>query len=75
MQERFRTRLENTCNNCPSHGVSPRDSHEISPAMGGGVHKLMLSLRDLSKETLQKVFGEEIGGVRGTQTPLLFHAL
>ncbi len=27
-------------------------------------------IRDLLKEILQKIFGEEMGGVRGTQTPL-----
>ena len=36
-----------------SHGVSPRDSHEISPTIGG-VHKLMILLRDLVMENLQK---------------------
>ena len=52
------------------HGVLPRDSHEISPTIGG-VHKLMILLRDVLNEKLQKTFGEEIGGARGTQTPLL----
>ena len=51
------------------HGVLPRDSHEISPTIGG-VHKLMILLRDLVKEVLLKIFGKEMGGVRGTQTPL-----
>ena len=37
----------------------------------GGVHKLMILLRDLPKEFLRKFFGEEMGGVRGTQTPSL----
>ena len=54
------------------HGVLPRDSHEISPTIGG-VHKLMILLRDLVKERLQNIFGEEMGGVRGTQTPLSFY--
>ena len=55
------------------HGVLPRDSHEIAPHHSGGVHKLMILLRDLLKEQLQKnIFGEGMGGVRGTQTPLLF---
>ena len=36
----------------------------------GGVHKLMILLRDLPKEFLRKFFGEEMEGVRGTQTPL-----
>ena len=35
----------------------------------GGVHKLMILLRDLPKEVLRKLFGEEMGRVRGTQTP------
>ena len=35
----------------------------------GGVHKLVILLRDLPKEFLRKFFGEEMGGVRGTQTP------
>ena len=52
------------------HGVLPRDSHEISPTIGG-VHKLMILLRDLAKETLQNIFGEEMGGVTGNQTPLM----
>ena len=52
------------------HGVLPRDSHEISPTIGG-VHELMILLRDLLKEQLQHIFGEEMGGVRGTQTPSL----
>ena len=34
----------------------------------GGVHKLMILLRDLPKDLLRKLFGEEMGGVRGTQT-------
>ena len=51
------------------HGVSPRDSHEISPTIGG-VHKLMVLLRDLVKEKYKKIFGEEMGRVRGIPTPL-----
>ena len=35
-----------------------------------GVHKMQILIRDLLKEILQKIFGEEMGGVRGTQTPL-----
>ena len=35
----------------------------------GGVHKLMILLRDLPKDFFRKFFGEEMGGVRGTQTP------
>ena len=51
------------------HGFLPRDSHEISPTIGG-VHKLLILLRDLVKENLQNMFGEEMGGIRGTPTPL-----
>ena len=51
------------------HGVLPRDSHEIPPTIGG-VHKLLILLEDLLEDFLQKIFGEEIGGVRGTPTPL-----
>ena len=36
----------------------------------GGVHKIQILIRDLLKEILQKIFGEEMGGARGTQTPL-----
>ena len=43
------------------HGVLPRDSHEISPTIGG-VHKLKILLRDLVKEMLQNIFGEGMGG-------------
>ena len=49
------------------HGVVLRDYHEISPTIGG-VHKLMILLRDLLKEDLQNIFGEAMGG-RGTPTP------
>ena len=38
----------------------------------GGVHKIQILIRDLLKEFLQKIFGEEMGGVRGTQTPLCY---
>ena len=31
----------------------------------------MILIRDLIKENIQNIFGEEMGGVRGTQTPLL----
>ena len=41
-----------------------------SPPHRGGVHKLIILLRDLLKEVIQTIFGEEMGGVRGTQTPL-----
>ena len=35
----------------------------MAPALGG--------VYNLLKEILEKSFGEEMGGVRGTQTPLL----
>ena len=38
----------------------------------GGVHKIQILIRDLLKEFLQEIFGEEMGGVRGTQTPLCY---
>ena len=37
----------------------------------GGVHKIQILIRDLLKIFLQKILGEEMGGVTGTQTPLL----
>ena len=37
----------------------------------GGVYKIKVLIRDLLKEILQKIFGEEMGGVRGTQCSLL----
>ena len=50
------------------HGFLPRDSHEISPTIGG-VHKLMILLRDLVKEQMQQIFGEEMGGSGGPRPP------
>ena len=38
----------------------------------GGVHKLMILLRDLPKEFLRKFFGEEMGGGQGDPDPLVF---
>ena len=35
----------------------------------GGVHKLMILLRDLPKEFLRKFFGEEKGGSGGPRPP------
>ena len=52
------------------HRVLPRDSHEISPTIRGGVHKLIILLRDLVKETIHKLFGEEMGG-QGDPDPLI----
>ena len=46
------------------HGVLHRDSHEIAPTIGG-VHKLMILLRNVLNEKLQKIFGEEMGGGQG----------
>ena len=37
----------------------------------GGVHKLMILLRDLPKEFLKKFFGEEMGGGQGDPDPLV----
>ena len=54
-----------------SHGVSPRDSHEISPTIGGGVQKLMILLRDLLEDKLQNLFGEEMGAGQGDPEPLI----
>ena len=34
-----------------------------SPPTKGGVHKLMILLRDLLKDKLQNIFGEEMGGL------------
>ena len=38
----------------------------------GGVHKLMILLRDLPKEFLTKFFGEEMGGSGGPRRPREF---
>ena len=35
-----------------------------SSPLWGGVRKLMILLRDLVKEILQKIFGEEMVGIR-----------
>ena len=56
-----------------SHGVLLRDSHEISPTMGGCVHRLMILRRDLVKEKIRKHFGEEMGG-QGDPDPLMVSA-
>ena len=50
------------------HGGSYRDSHEIVPTKGG-VHKIKMSIKELLEKALRNFFGEEVGGVRGTQTP------
>ena len=36
-----------------------------------GVHKLMILLRDLVKENLQNIFGEEMGGGQEDPDPLI----
>ena len=46
------------------HGVLPRDSHEISPTIGG-VHKLQILIREKYEDFLRNFFGEEIGGSGG----------
>ena len=50
------------------HGVLYRDSHKIVPTKGG-VHKLMILLRDLPKDFLRKFFGEDMRGSRGPRPP------
>ena len=35
----------------------------------GGVHKIQILIRDLLKEFLQKIFGEEMGGSGGPRPP------
>ena len=37
----------------------------------GGVHKIHILIRDLLKEFLQNIFGEEMGGGQGDPDPLL----
>ena len=39
------------------------------PTLGGGAQDTDVN-QGFTKEILQKTFGEEMGGVRGTQTPL-----
>ena len=51
------------------HGVLPRDSHEISPTIGGGTQ-----VADFTRGFIRGKFTKHIrrrnGGVRGTPTPL-----
>ena len=42
----------------------------MGPTLGGGTQDT--DFNNLLKEFLQKIFGEEMGGVRGTQTPLCY---
>ena len=37
----------------------------------GGVHKIQILIRDLLKDFLHKIFGEEMGGVQGDPDPLI----
>ena len=62
--ESYRALVKGICRDCKGcvpylavtpHGVLPKDSHEIPPPYGG-VHKLMILLRDLVKEPIQKIF-------------------
>ena len=39
------------------------------PPPQGGVHKIQILIRDLLKEILQKIFGEEMGGSGGPRPP------
>ena len=48
--------------------VSHRGSHENLPTIGG-VHKIQILIRDLLKEFLQQIFGEEMGGSGGPRPP------
>ena len=38
----------------------------------GEVHRIQVLIRELFENTLRNFFGEEMGGVRGTQTPRCF---
>jgi len=40
----------------------------MAPTLGG-VHKIQILIRDLLKEFLQKIFGEEMGGSGGPRPP------
>ena len=51
-------------------GVWHKDSHYRRKFIGG-VHKLQIFIREELEDCLRNVFGEEIGGVRGTRTPYL----
>ena len=53
-----------------SHGVSPRDSHAIPPTIGGGTQVDDL-LRDLVKEQIRNIFGQEMGGGQRDPDPLM----
>ena len=53
-----------------SYQLHASEDFSLIPVPIGGVHKIQILIRDLLKEILQKIFGEEMGGVRGTQTPL-----
>ena len=40
----------------------------MAPTLGG-VHKIQILIRDLLKEFLQQIFGEEMGGSGGPRSP------
>ena len=51
-----------------SHGVVT--SYDPKPYLFvGGVHKIQILIRELLEDFLRNFFGEEMGGVRGTQAP------
>ena len=43
----------------------------MAPTLGGGVHKIQILIRDLLKDFLQQIFGEEMGGGQGDPDPLI----
>ena len=49
-------------------GVWHRDSHYWRKFISG-VHKIQILIREKLEELLRNFFGEEIGGIRGIQTP------
>ena len=51
-------------------GVWHKDSHYWRTAMGG-VHKLMISIKEKLEEILRNFFGEEIRGGQGDPDPLI----
>ena len=51
------------------HGVLPRDSHQVVSTLGGGTQDTDFN-KGFTKGIFTRIFGEEMGGVRGTQTPL-----
>ena len=49
-------------------GVWHKDSHYRSQLIGG-LHKLMIFIKEKLEDLLRYFFSEEMGGIRGTQTP------